>query len=456
MNNSLLIIDDEPNMLHMLSNLLGKKGYHISTAGDGEEGLAIIKESTFDFILCDIRMPQMDGLAFLQAAGDYLKSSTVIMMSAYGTVDVAIECLKKGAYDFISKPFKTDEVFLTLRKAEERLALQKENKRLKTIIQLIQDQQGVSNMIGNSRPMKELFRLIQKVASYDTSVLITGESGTGKELIAKGIHEKSNRVKNKLVAVNCGSIPLSLMESEFFGHKRGAFTGADRDKKGLFEEANNGTLFLDEIGELPMELQVKLLRVLQEQEFRPVGSTVTKKIDVRVLAATAKDLNSEVAHGRFRQDLLFRLNVVEMVVPPLRERKNDIPALASHFLAKHTEKMKIEINSIDKTALTKLTQYDWPGNVRELENVIEHAIIYAEGKTILPNDLPEKIKRKGAGHVDESFMPDSFSIKEGKIHFEKALIKKALAKTSGNKSKAAILLEISYPSLLNKIQQYNI
>ncbi len=452
---SLLIIDDEENMRHMLKAMLARSGYAIELAANGVEGLEIVRQRGFDYILCDIRMPEMDGMEFIKQAKNLLSETTVIMMSAYGTVDLALEAIKNGAYDFISKPFKTDEVLLTLKKAAEREALKRENSRLKKEIVSIRQGQGFGKMIGKCQAMQELFELATKVAQYDSSVLITGESGTGKELVAKGIHYNSQRVEKELVAVNCGSIPSSLMESEFFGHTRGAFTGAERDKRGLFEVADGGTLFLDEIGELPLQMQVKLLRVLQEREIRPIGSNSTKKVDVRVIAATAKDLYEEVELGNFRQDLLFRFNVVECRLPPLRERHGDIPILINHFIKRFRAVLNSKVKGVDKKVLSLLSQHKWPGNIRELENVIEHAMIYAENENIQPKNLPERLHYPDRTIPEMSLM-NTYSLKEGKVLLEKQLIVKALASTKGNKSKASLLLEISYPALLSKIKEYGL
>jgi two-component system response regulator AtoC len=451
----LLIIDDEANMRHMLKALLSKSGYEVDLAENGMDALEKVQAGAFDFILCDIRMPVMDGLQFLSEAKEHLDKSTVIMMSAYGTVDLALEAMKKGAYDFISKPFKSDEVLLALKKAEERETLKQENRKLKSALKEIKGRESFSPLVSSCERMRNVLKLARQVARHDTSVLITGESGTGKELVAKGIHGASLRADQNLVAVNCGSIPQSLLESEFFGYAKGAFTGADKEKKGLFEAAEGGTLFLDEIGELPLELQVKLLRVLQEREIRPVGSNITRKIDVRILAATSKNLDEEVKAGTFRQDLLFRLNVVEISLPPLRAREGDIPLLANHFISKFRQTMGVQVLGIQKPALMMLSNYGWPGNVRELENAIEHSMIYAEGKLIGVEDLPDSIRsHRYENTVDSVFQ--TFSIREGKEMLEKFLIQKALSNTNGNKSQAAILLEVSYPSLLSKIKEYGL
>jgi len=452
----ILVIDDEENMLHMLSALLGAQGYHVETASNGRLGLELLDRQHFDFVLCDLKMPVMDGLSFLQAAIAARHPVTIIMMSAYGTVDTAIEAMKQGAYDYISKPFKADEIILVLRKAEERERLRRENLLLKQKIAGLKENLGLGTMVGRSRAMQEVFRLVGKIAPHGTTVLITGESGTGKELVARGIHAKSSRAKKPFVAVNCGCVPENLLESEFFGYVRGAFTGADRDRKGLFEEAEGGTLFLDEIGELPLAMQVKLLRVLQENEIRRIGSAKSTKLDVRIVAATARDLAEEAQAGRFREDLYYRLNVVNIHIPPLRERTDDIPLLCDHFLQKYSDRLAgRQMQGVAPAAMNLLVRHSWPGNVRELENVMQRAVILAEKNVILPENLPPKL---GGSHNDRRLddLLGTLSIKEGRRILERRLISRALEATGGNKSRAAEYLEISYPSLLSKIKEYGI
>lgn len=451
-----LIIDDEANMLHMLSALLSDHGYSVDTAGNGRVGLTLLEDQNFDFILCDIKMPNMDGMSFLQAAVSAGHSATIIMMSAFGTVDTAIEAMKHGAYDYISKPFKADEIVLVLKKAEERERLRRENVLLKKKIAGLESSLGLGTMIGKSKAMQDVFQLACKVALHMTTVLISGESGTGKELVARGIHNKSPRAAKPFVAVNCGSVPENLLESEFFGYARGAFTGAERDKKGLFEEAEGGTLFLDEIGELPLVMQVKLLRVLQEHEIRRIGSNKSTKIDVRIVAATARNLADEVRGARFREDLYYRLNVINVHIPPLRERSADIPLLCDYFVEKFAARMDSEkIQSVSPAAMKLLLQHPWPGNVRELENVIERAVILADKNVILPENLPEKLAGQKHDQRLDAIL-GTLSIKEGRRMLERHLISRALESTGGNKSRAAGLLELSYPSLLSKIKEYEI
>lgn len=451
----LLIIDDEENMRHMLSVVTSKAGYQVTIAENGEQALAIQKKHPFPFILCDLKMPKMDGLQFLHALNGSHPAPIVIMMSAYATIDDAVEAMKSGAYDFITKPFKTAEILLVLEKACEHQALQEENIRLKEQVKKLESNcsNSFQEIIAHSGKMRSLLTLTKKVAAYDTTVLITGESGTGKELIAQGIHHNSKRKGKPFIAVNCGSIPENLLESEFFGYTKGAFTGADKDRKGLFEEADCGTLFLDEIGELPQGLQVKLLRVLQEQEIRPVGSVKTKKIDTRVITATAKNLEEQVALGNFREDLLYRLNVITLQLPPLRERKEDIPYLCTHFLTVLNQKMGLQIEEIAPEAMTVLLGRDWKGNIRELKNCLERAAIVAESKQIVVQDLnPGQNRASSDDPINEIF--GTFSLKQGKKIMEKKMIRLALETSKGNKSMAARMLEISYPSLLAKIKEY--
>ncbi len=451
----LLVIDDEENMRHMLSTVLEKAGYRVDCATDGSQGLEMIDNTLYEFILCDIKMPKMDGMAFLKAARARLDTSTVIMMSAYGTIDTAIEAMKLGAYDYISKPFKTDEVYLTLKKAEERESLRKENLQLKERIQKISDDYNFGNMIAKSKKMQAVFHLAAKAAQYKTTVLILGDSGTGKELIARAIHFQGDRSKMNLVPVNCGGIPETLLESELFGYRKGAFTGADRNKKGLFQEAHGGTIFLDEIGELPFALQVKLLRVLQENEIRPIGESKPMTIDVRVIAATAKNLEDEVQKGNFREDLFYRLNVLSVKLPPLKDRSEDIPLLCDHFIKRFNKQLDKHIQGISSAALSRLLAYSWPGNVRELENAIERAVVLSEDALLTPEHFPPEF---GQGSDKEPIdeIINGYSLKKAQKILEEKLIIKALNETKGNRTQASRLLEISHPSLLSKIKAYNI
>lgn len=452
---SILIIDDEANMLHMLSASLKKAGYEVATAADGKEGLRKSVDRVYDFILCDLKMPEMDGLSFLEELKVQGLESTVIMMSAFATIDTAVQAMKSGAYDFITKPFKIDEVLCILDKAAERVKLKRENLALKNKVKELEGKSGLTSIVGENKTLQELLHLTKKVAIYDTTVLITGESGTGKELIARGIHQHSGRKDKSFVTVNCGAIPANLLESEFFGYVKGAFSGADANRKGLFEEAEGGVLFLDEIGELPLELQVKLLRVLQEREVRPVGSNRNRKIDVRILAATAKNLALEVDRGLFRQDLYYRLNVIGLHVPPLRERKDDIALLCDHFIEKFSKRTSSGCKQLSQDALRTLMNYDWPGNVRELQNCMERVVVLSASEVITNKDLPVTVREAGSEIIgDELF--ETCSLKEGKVLLERLLISRVLKKTEGNKSQAAVMLEISYPSLLSKIKDLDL
>ncbi len=443
------MVDDEEAMRHMLSIMLKKEGYDVVCAEDAEVALHVLGKEAFDFILCDIKMPGMDGLEFLKKLKERGTDSTVIMMSAYGTIDTAVECMKLGAYDYISKPFKTDEIILTLRKAQERERLRRENERLRR-----QDMEKYPPLYAKDRKMLEIVALIDRIVDYDTTVLITGETGTGKELVARTIHSKSRRKDAPFVPVNCGAIPEGLMESELFGHIKGAFTDAVRTRNGLFHEADGGTIFLDEVGELPKELQVKLLRVLQEGEVRRVGDTKTTKVDVRVIAATSRDLEEEIKKGRFREDLYYRLNVIPIKVPPLRERRADIELLAGFFLERYSRRYSKKLQGISPRAMELLLAYHWPGNVRELENVMERAVILEDKEVITPESLPI-LKEKEYKETKDRDYP-TLSIKKAEEELEKRLIKRALEITGGNRTKAAKLLEISHRALLYKIKNYGL
>ena len=451
-----LIIDDEESMRHMLSVMLKRQGYDSMAFADAAKALEALGPE-FDFVLCDIKMPGMDGIAFLKALKDRGVEQTVIMMSAYGTIDNAIECMKLGAYDYISKPFKTDEIILALKKAEEREHLKREVKRLKDEAAGGYD---IGNILTSDPKMLSVLEVVRKVADYSTTVLITGGSGTGKELVARAIHYSGNRAAKPFVAVNCGAIPAQLLESELFGHVKGAFTDAARDKTGLFAEAHSGTLFLDEIGELPMELQVKLLRVLQESEIRRVGDTKSVKVDTRVVAATVKDLKSEIESGRFREDLYYRLNVIELKLPPLSERPGDIEALSTHFIGKYADEFGTGIKRLTPTALEALKGYPWPGNIRELENVIERAMILEESDEIELKTLPIS---QAAPLASVAAIPEvpldtdtGLSLKLAAAALERAFIAKALERTGNNRTKAAKLLQISHRALLYKIKNYEL
>jgi two-component system response regulator AtoC len=453
--NRVLIIDDESNMRHMLEVMLSREGYIAESVTNGQEGLSIMDQRKFDFILCDLKMPKMDGMTFLNEARNKHPEKTFIMMSAYGTIDTALEAMKKGAYDYISKPFKPDEVLLTLKKAKERELLKEENLMLHKKIEKIEQKYSFGSIIARSEAMAHVFELVDRVADHKTTVLITGESGTGKELIAREIHSRGPRRSRPMVTINCGGIPENLLESELFGYKKGAFTDAVRDKPGLFFEADKGTIFLDEIGELPLPLQVKLLRVLQEEEITPLGDTTSRKIDVRVVAATSRDIKKDVDDGRFREDLYYRINVMPIHLPPLRERRGDIPLLVGHFIDQFNKKLNKNIEGLSSEAMSLLIGHNWSGNIRELENVIERAIVLGKDNLITPIELPTSITQ-GSETISAMKPTHTLSIKKASKQLEKELIAKALELTKGNRTKAAHILEISRPILIAKIKEYGL
>jgi two-component system response regulator AtoC len=453
---SILVVDDDPAMRHLVSVILADHGWEARAVASAQDALREIEARDTDLVLTDVRMPGMDGLALLREIQRLRPDLTVIVMSAYGAQEAAIAAMKAGAYDYLSKPFRRDEVVLVIRKAEERERLARENRRLRTELA---GEYGSSNLVAPSEPMQEVLRQIRKVAPQKTTVLLEGESGTGKELVARALHEQSPRAAFPFVAVNCGAIPSELIESELFGHVKGAFTDASRTKKGLAEEADGGTLFLDEIGELPLPMQVKLLRFLQDEEVRPLGDVRARKVDVRVVAATARDLRRAVRAGQFREDLLYRLDVVAVRLPPLRERGEDIEALAAHFLARYA-RLRPELSAmrLSDEAREALLAHRWPGNVRELEHALERAVVLADGPLIREEDLPETVRApapppaSGAGAGDDG----TLSIKRGTRALEERLIRAALERTGGNRTRAAELLELSYRALLYKIKDYGI
>jgi two-component system response regulator AtoC len=452
-----LVVDDEESLRHMLTVLLKREGYEATAVASGQQALAELERRPYDVVISDIRMPNLGGLELVDEIHKRAIPTTVILMTAFGSVDVAIEAMKRGAYDYISKPFRPDEVVLVLKKAEERERLFRENASLKEALaeRRREDPKGIVGIISSGARMDELLRTVRKIAEYKTTVLVTGESGTGKELIARAIHDLSPRKDEPFVAVNCGAIPETLIESELFGHKKGAFTDAIRDKKGLFEEAHGGTLFLDEIGELPLALQVKLLRVLQEQVVRAIGASADEKVDVRVVAATVRDLAEEVREGRFREDLFYRLNVIQVHLPSLRERREDIPALVEHFVRRTNNKLGMSLAGVAPEAMKLLLAWSWPGNVRELENTIERAMVLSDGPRIEISGLPEKL-RDGQDRIKQTLQSGELSIKKTTRVIEEELIRKALRSTGGNRTNAAKILEISHRALLYKIKEYGI
>jgi two-component system response regulator AtoC len=448
-----LIIDDDAGLRKSLNLILGDAGYDVVQAEDGEAGLAVAKEEVPELILCDVRMPKLGGIEFVEAYRAIGGSALVMVMTAYGSLDLAMEAMKKGAYDYIPKPFGADEVLLTVRKAEEREQLRREVGRLRREVRA---DARFGELVVGSPAMRRALEIVMKVAPHDSPVLITGASGTGKELIARMLHRESTRVSAAFVPVNCGGVPEQLLESEFFGFVKGAFTGADRDKEGLFEAADGGTLFLDEVGELPGALQVKLLRALQEGEVRRIGATETKRVDVRVISATNMDLEEAVEKGTFRKDLYYRLAVVPVHLPQLRARREEIPQLANHLLERHAQRLRVAVNGIDAGAMEALLSYPWPGNIRELENVIERALVLSEDDVISVDDLPEAVRRPAPEGTTLPTDGEDLSVKRHGARMERHLIQLALDRTGGNKTAAAELLELSPRALRYKIQEYGI
>ncbi len=449
---NVLIVDDEPGLRQTVSLILGEDGYEVQAASDGEEGLTRALEGSPDIILCDVRMPRLSGLDFLERYRARGGQGMVIVMTAYGGMELAIQAMQKGAYDYLPKPFSPDQLILTLRKAVERESLRQEVRRLREEVSV---DRRYSEIISKSPAMTKALEVAVKVAKHPSSVLITGESGTGKELVARLIHRESDRADAAFIPVNCGAIPENLLESELFGYVRGAFTGADRDKPGLFEVAQGGTIFLDEIGEMPVGLQVKLLRTLQEREVRRLGDTRARDVDVRVIAATNKEFQEEIRQGRFRQDLYYRIAVVPIHPVPLRQRREEIPLLAHHFVDIYNRKLHMQLKGIDPEAIRLLLDYPWPGNVRELENTIERAMVLSEGPKIGPDDLPALVHAPVV--LSESVLnEDELSVKKHGAFLERQLIQRALERTGGNKTRAAELLELSSRALLYKIREYGL
>jgi two-component system response regulator AtoC len=449
---SILIIDDKDSMRQMLSKTLESEGYEVETAKDGEGGLEKAKEKKYDLILADLKLPKMDGIEVLSSLKDLDPEVAVIMMTAYGTIESAVEAMKQGAFDFLAKPFDTDHLNVLIKRALENRRLVAENILLR---EELAHNLGYAEIIGKCEKMKEVSRLIQKVAPSDTTVLLLGESGTGKELFARAIHNLSPRKKASYVAINCAAIPRELLENELFGSEKGAYTGAVARKMGKFEIAEGGTIFLDEVGDLDIALQAKLLRVLQDRTFERLGGTKTISVDVRLIAASNTDLKKAIEKNQFREDLYYRLSVFPITIPPLRERREDIPDLAEYFVKRYCAEMKKPKKNISKEALALLDKYHWPGNVRELENTIERAIILCEGKSILPEHLairiptPNEIRlREGAGLKEVG--------QYAQAEAERALIVRILTQVRGNKRKAAQALKIDYTTLFEKIKRYGI
>jgi len=467
-NPRVLVVDDEESLRHMLSLSLSKDGFSVWTAGSGKEGLETLRGGErFDVCVTDIRMPGMDGLAFIQDAqrlGE--KTPTFIAMSAYGDKQLALEALRRGAFDYISKPFEPAELSLKLRLVVERNAMAADRAAGERPVHLKVERRGgpapLAELITASVEMQSIARTVRRVAAFPTTVLITGETGTGKEKIAGAIHAESKRASRAFIAVNCGAIPDNLLESELFGHVKGAFTDAQNDREGLFEQASGGTLFLDEIAELPVHLQVKLLRALVEGEVRPLGAPRTIAVDVRVVAATSRDLSKLIEEGKFREDLFHRLNVVPIELPALRERPADIAPLVAHFTDRFRRRFAMDKLAVSADALAALERYPWPGNVRELENALERAFVLSEGTgAINETDLDDRFRAAILGDPTLPLEPvapgeEVLSLRVRMPEYEKVLIRKALERTGGNRSRAAVVLGISHRALLYKLKDYGI
>ena len=448
---NILVVDDELGLRHTLTLILQSEGHTVRAANDGASGLELLGQSPADLIICDVRMPGLDGLAFLEKYKEMGGTALVIMMSAYGDDEAALEAIRRGAYDFIPKPFRADQVLLVVRKAIEREGLRREVAQLHDELVALRAPSGI---VGRSPRVSQALALADKVARHPSTVLITGESGTGKELIARHIHDASPRASRAFVAVNCAAIPETLLESELFGHAKGAFTGATTERQGLFEEAHEGTLFLDELGDLPVPLQVKLLRALQEGEVRRVGDNASRAVDVRVVAATARDLEADVADGKFRADLYYRINVVRIHLPALRERSEDVPELVRHFVDRFNRRLGMHVTGVTPAAMRALVEYPWPGNVRELENVVERAMVLTDGPQLGMEQLPTL--SAPATRSDAATSPLDLSVKRRTEDLERALIKEALERTRGNRTRAAKLLDLSHRALLYKIRDYGL
>jgi len=454
-----LIIDDESGIRTSLGLILEDEGYEVSRAADADEGLRAAQSERFDVVLCDVRMPRRSGLDVLPELIRAQPDATVLMMSAHGQLDQALEAVRKGAYDFLAKPFRAEELLLAIAKADERERLRRENRHLRR--ELKHGEGGVA-LVAASAAMREIYELVERAAEFKTTVLVTGESGVGKEVVARAVHGLSDRAEQPFVPVNCGAIPEALIESELFGHMRGAFTGADSESRGMFREADGGTLFLDEVGELPLSTQVNLLRVLQEEEVRPVGAAKSYSVDVRILAATARNLEAMVEAGSFRADLFYRLNVFRLHIPPLRERREDVAVLADQCLAALSRRIGKAVAPLDREAIDALCAYPWPGNVRELENTLERALILARDGRVTRELFPfvaglapaDRLLATIADGVAES--SEDLSVKRRSRALEDRLIRLALVRTRGNRTRAAHLLELSARALQYKLKEYGI
>lgn len=454
----ILVVDDEESIREFLNIMLKKEGYEVTCVEDGQKADEILKKKSFELVISDLQMPHVTGLELLKIVKDNYPNTLFMLITAFGTTETAVEAMKNGAYDYITKPFKLDEVRINIANALKSKTLENENISLK---RELTKEFSFQNLVGNSPAMHQVYDLVKRVSDTPTNVLITGESGTGKEMVAKAIHYNGLLKEKPFISINCGAIPEPLMESEMFGHKKGSFTGAIADKAGLFEAADGGTLFLDEVGELPLTIQVKLLRSIQERIIRRVGSTEDTHVSVRIIAATNRDLEDMVKAGTFRQDLYYRLNVIQIRTPALRERRDDIPILAKHFLKKYNDRLTKTISGISQDALTILKGYDYPGNVRELENIIERTVALEAGASILPESLPPFVKTTSGRR--EMVSSEGIEITEEGVdldkiigQIEKELIVKAIHAANGIKKRAAKLLGITFRSMRYRVEKYNL
>lgn len=457
MKSRVLVVDDEESIREFLEIMLRKEGYEVTCAEDGQKALDTIKKKTFDLVISDLQMPNMTGIELLRNVKDQYPDLLFMMITAFGTTETAVEAMKLGAYDYITKPFKIDEVRINIANALRSQNLEVENRTLK---KELTKEYSFQNLVGNSDAMHRIYEMIRRVSQTPTNVLVTGESGTGKEMVAKAIHFNGPLKERPFVTVNCGAIPESLMESEMFGHKKGSFTGAINDKQGLFEVADGGSLFLDEVGELPLSIQVKLLRAIQERVIRRVGATDDTKVEVRIIAATNRDLEDMVKKGTFRQDLFYRLNVINIRTPSLRERPEDTALLANHFLKKYNDRLGKTIGGISAEAMEMLKKYDYPGNVRELENIIERTVALEGGATILPESLPPFVNtpsgRKLASTHEIQITDEGLDLDKVMGQIEKELLIKAIHAAGGVKKKAAKLLNITFRSMRYRVEKYSL
>jgi len=449
----LLVVDDEEPQRVMLANILERAGFAVVTAAEGREAMGRLEEGSFDLLLTDQRMPAMDGLELLDRAHKLQPRMPVVLMTAYGTVSTAVEAMKRGAADYLTKPFEREELLLVVEKAMRQRRLEDEGVSLRGALR---ERYRLDNIIGASSGMQQVFALIERVSCTDVPVLITGESGTGKELVAQAIHQNSRRASAPFVALNCAAVPETLLESEFFGHERGAFTGATRAHPGRFEQADGGSLFLDEMGAMRVDLQAKLLRAIQEGEVQRLGSTRARKVDVRIVAASSEDLETAIRQKRFREDLYYRLNVVPIDIPPLRERAEDIPLLVDHFLTAASERFGRGEVAVSPQVLDRLQRHAWPGNVRELENTVERMVVLARGPRLEVEDLPAGIQRgpgPAEGSADEFRLPpEGVRLHDLELHF----IRQALERTRGGLGQAARLLGLSYKTLQYRVRKYGL